>query len=498
MNKKTKGLAVGIFIIGAALVALHFFAQHKVGKALDTIKKGELTYEDYSVNIFSGSLSIKAPSFTINQQAFKGEKISVQDVHYFAYLLSDSIVVDKLIIKKPRLQLSKKKDTTKSRSKKNNFSEKIRINKVELVDGSLHYKEDSIQRFSLANFDVKLKTIKTGAKQLKDEIPFTYSAYSFLADSLVFEANKYQRLTIKKIELTHKKMLLQQLNFVPTKSREDYVNYIPYEKDLMDLTLENLSVPEYSFAFKNKQPHFSAKLLEFNDVNFSIYRDKTVRDDTRKKDMYSAMLRKLKLKLKIDSVALNRTELTYEEKLKPNRKPGKVNFKNLHAGISNISNVDLDREDFPTTKLDITTSFFGKSSLQMHWQFKINDTIDRFSFDGQVKQIPPSSMNAFFVPGMNMKAKGNINAIYYNFSGNKNIANGTTKMLYDDFAIEVLKENGESKDGVLSFLADIFVNKSPENGAISTRVKKVKRDKTKSFWNYFWSCLEAGIKKSLI
>ncbi len=499
MKNILKKILVGLLVLAVIFVGLHFFARYKVGKLLDVIDKENFSYKEYSINLFQGDLSIKDISYQSNQQSVKANQIQVNNFNYLSYLiLSDSIIVDKIQIEKPRLQLAKSRDTSSGKSTKTKFSEKIRVNGLELTNGRLSYKTDSVKKFKVPKINLKIENIKTGPDQIKQKIPFLYGDYFLEADSLNFVANDYQDLSVAKIEISEEEVLLQKLRFKPTKTRKDYVNYIPYEKDLMNLKLDSIHIPSYKFSYKEEVPHFSAGLLSLSQIDFSIYRDKTVKDDPRKKDMYSTMIRKLPIQLKIDSVALNKAEITYEEKIKKDRNPGKVNFKNLNAKIYNVTNLNLDRKDFPTTKVQINTSFFGKSPLEMNWQFKVNDTTDRFRFRGNVQNVPPSSMNEFFIPAMNVKAKGSMQAVYYDFEGNRNTAHGNTKLVYDDFDLAVLKEDGKSENKIISFLANIIVNKSPKNGSITSQVETVKRDKTKSFWNYFWSCLEAGIKKSLL
>ncbi len=499
MKNILKKILVGLLVLAVIFVGLHFFARYKVGKLLDGIDKENFSYKEYSINLFQGDLSVKDISYRPKKQNLQAKTVSIRNFNYLSYLvLGDSIVVEKLQIENPNLQLSKKNDSSVNGKKSNKFSEKIRVNTLEINNGRLSYRTDSVKKFEVPKINLKIKNIKTGPNQIKQKIPFQYGDYFLEADSLNFVANAYQDLSVARVEISEEEVLLQKLRFLPTKNRKDYVNYIPYEKDLMTLKLDSIHIPSYKFSYKEETPHFSAGLLSLSEIDFSIYRDKTVKDDPRKKDMYSTMIRNLPIQLKIDSVALNKAEIKYEEKIKEDRNPGKVNFKNLNAKIYNLTNIDLDRKDFPTTKLQINTSFFGKSPLEMQWQFKVNDTTGRFRFRGNVLNVPPSSMNEFFIPAMNVKAKGSMQAVYYDFEGNRNTAHGKTKLVYDNFDLAVLKEDSKSESGILSFLANIIVNKSPKNGSITSQVESVKRDKTKSFWNYFWSCLEAGIKKSLL
>jgi hypothetical protein len=148
--------------------------------------------------------------------------------------------------------------------------------------------------------------------------------------------------------------------------------------------------------------------------------------------------------------------------------------------------------------VEINTQFMGKSKLNFNWDFKVNDTLDRFTVRGSSYRIPDTSVNSFFTPAFNVEAEGAIDEVYYNFGGNRNVASGDVKLNYEKFKLRILKKDGKRKDKILSFLANIVVKNSSKSGGVSKNIGQVKRDKTKSFWNYFWSCLQSGLKKIFI
>lgn len=72
------------------------------------------------------------------------------------------------------------------------------------------------------------------------------------------------------------------------------------------------------------------------------------------------------------------------------------------------------------------------------------------------------------------------------------------KLQYRDFSIKVLRDDGKKKDGILSAIANLFIsNKALDEDAVREDLE-VERDKTKSFWNLVWSCIEKGAIKSLL
>src|SRR5699024_9730860 len=178
---------------------------------------------------------------------------------------------------------------------------------------------------------------------------------------------------------------------------------------------------------------------------------------------------------------------------------GKVFFENMDIEATHLTNIDLDREDFPETKVNFKTRFMGSSPLKVTWTFQINQKADNFRIRGHGRHIPPEAINSFFTPAFNMKAKGKgVNDLYFDFYGNNKTAQGHFKMVYKDLKIEVLKKGGKERNKFLSFIAGIFVKSKKTSSDEQVDVSAVKRDIHRSFWNYFWQCMFSGIKKTLL
>lgn len=178
---------------------------------------------------------------------------------------------------------------------------------------------------------------------------------------------------------------------------------------------------------------------------------------------------------------------------------GKCFFKHLNATGTAITNMDLESSKFPETHFHITSQFMGVAPLTVDWNFKINDHRDRFRIRGKGQEITADAINNFFVPGMNMKAKGDpIKILNFDFHGDQDTADGNFKMVYDNLKIDVLKKNGNKKNDILSDIANLFVKHKNRANDKSVEVENVKRDKKRSFWNYLWTSIFNGVKKTLL
>ena len=87
----------------------------------------------------------------------------------------------------------------------------------------------------------------------------------------------------------------------------------------------------------------------------------------------------------------------------------------------------------------------------------------------------------------------------FTIDGNNTVSQVDLKINYDKFKINVLNKKGDKKNGFLSAIANVFVSKDSDKseGDFREGSGEVKRDKTKSFFNYLWLNAEKGLKSSL-
>jgi hypothetical protein len=232
------------------------------------------------------------------------------------------------------------------------------------------------------------------------------------------------------------------------------------------------------------------------NADCNIYRDKTHTDDVRMKPMYSEMLRNLNFGLAVEALKIESSKLVYEERAAGTKKIGKVLLEDLNATVKNIDNT-LEDDTSKLTKASISTNFMGTSPLSVDWQFDINNLNDAFNIKGEASRVSAEAMNMFFVPAVNVRAVGTLKELYFNYSGNKNNATGDMRIDYSTFKVEVLKKDGSSKNRFLSGVVNLFLDNDEKNGKVTQQGVEVTRDKTKSFWNYFWLCIRNGALQSL-
>ncbi|MGS2760816.1 hypothetical protein [Sinomicrobium sp. M5D2P9] len=491
-------ILVLLALIIGTYVILNTVAHRKMEQFLnEQVDRGNLQYNSFSLSLLQGNATLRQIRYQKGHQAADADRVRLKGFSYWRYLVHDEIYVRQLLVNRPNISISKKRDAKKEQEK-TSLDKEIKVKRLTVEKGSITYTKDTSQVLKVAEYDLEIHDIAVNRETLQKKIPASYKEFSLVLSDFWYDLNELQEVKAGHMQITDNTIEINTVELLPKYTRKNYVKVIPYEKDLMRLKLDSLSIPQYQLQLNRDLPLFEAPEIVFRGIDFDIYRDKTVTDDLREKPLYSKMLRDLNIDLDIDSILLKNANINYQELIRKDREPGEVYFSELNASIRNITNMRQDRKDFPVTEIDIKSLFMGKSPLSVHWEFRINDPADVFRISGKGFDIQQQSINSFFIPAFNIKTEGTVNEIYFNFGGNQNVASGDFQIDHDNFTVEVLKKNGEEKSGFLSWVANILVKKGDKGEKITEHVKEVERDKTKSFWNYFWSCIEAGLAKTIL
>lgn len=499
MKKKLILFFLTTVVLSIGYLIVQSIVKSKISTFLEQqVAKGNFTYKRTDFNFLRGNLKLSEVHFSKNDYNIASEEVEIFNFSYFKYLIHKDISVKKIKIINPIITIQKKGTTQHSISENYENLPDIDIKKIEIEQGSVSVLKDSSEIFYIENFTANIQEIAVDLAVLKEKIPFRHKEFDLEIKLLSYELNQLHTLSANRISLSQKNLSVRKLQLIPKYTKQNYIEVMHVEEDLMNLTIDSLDIPEYHLSFSQDVPLFESPKIKITGADFDVYRDKTVADDPTTKDLYSKMLRELPIKLKINNIKISDATIQYQELIKKDRQPGKVLFTNIDANIAQVTNVALERQDFPETTVIIDSDFMEESPLRVEWRFKINDTNDFFTIKGSSHSIPQEAINSFFIPAFNMKTEGFINDIYFNYSGNRETASGDFMIKYDNFIIEVLKEDRREEAGVLSWIANIFVKKSSKGNEITKHVDEVKRDETKSFWNYFWNCIQSGLVKVLI
>lgn len=458
----------------------------------------KLTYKNLDINLFKGSIHMDSITFASPPLKIESDYGAVEGFSLTNFIFKDILAIRELKIQSPDIQVIKSQGTEKEKDDRSSFDQTLQIQKINLKNGSLQISKKERTELKLDSFDGKIKNLKIDRETRARKRPFTLGDYKLEGKGFAYLLNKLQTLRTEGFRIEKHNLHLENLEIAPNYSRENYVQVIPYEKDLMEVVIRDLRAQGYSFSLE-ESGEFTARKVILDNVKADIYRNKLVKDNPTEKKLYSRMLRELSFKLDVDTLQIKNAAVTYEEVQEKTEETGKVFFENLSVLGRNITNIDLDSEDFPETQFHFQSQFMGVAPLTVDWNFKVNDPQDRFRIRGKSTGITDDAINNFFVAGMNMEAKGDpIKTLDFDFTGDGETAHGTFHMIYDNLKIDVLKKNKRERNNIFSAIANLFVSHKNESNEDSVDVEDVERDKKRSFWNYLWNSVLTGLKETML
>lgn len=489
-----------IAVIVLMLFLLGIYAEQQIKKTFDEDLSEILTYEELDVSVINRRITLSRPEIAFAGNNMEASKIAVDGINYYQYLINKNIRIGTLEITDPEIVLKDKEKDSIAEDNGNEFEEDILVNSLKIKNGTLRKIEPdttSIDMFlSLKAF--RITNVSVNAEAMKQKIPFGYDSYNFEVDSLQMELDDQHNFSTGNFTGENGNFSISDLKIIPKYDKIEFQRHIPYEKDRFELFIKNVSLEELSWKFENDSLRLEGNLLSIDGGDLEVYRNKLIRDDPRIKTLYSEKLRNLPVKVDLDKIKVQNTKIVYQEKINEDRPLGEVEFYGIDAEIKDLTNIGMGQEDFPKTKITANALFYNETPLEINWEFDVSNETDAFMISGHLEKVSEGAINSFLRPAMNVEARGGIESLYFTYSGNDDAAQGDVRIVYTDFKVNVLKDDGTEKSSFWSAVANLFISNDAVNDDVENNDLEVTRDKNKSFWNYLWLMVREGALASFI
>lgn len=472
-----------------------------------TINDQQLKITDIAIQTKSDTLNrVESAAPKSGQKEIQIPLLTLSDLHFKVVDDTFQLFGENLEIEKPSVWLKQGMDKTPENNKqtqKENYAKKdmplpFFIGSISINDAQIDLLHpDESPYLQVEDFNMTLKEVLANNTTLQQKIPWEFSDVEFESNSLQYRMNAYDLLSLTHLSLDEKKLQIKDLHIKTQYSKTELSKVLEKERDHMDAEMPSLVIEGFGLTSKDSIIHVQGSSSTIDNPTLNVYRDKLVADDTSIKPLYSKSLRELPFALTLDSLFIKNGGIVYEEKVKAGQPPGKVHFSGLNAAIGNMSNTYAKGEK--ETTIDITTTFMENSPLEVDWNFDINNTDDQFQFTGHLGSIEAKHLNSFAKASLNVNLEGTLRQTYFNIHGNNNDSRIDMRLEFDNFKIEVLDKK-DKKNWLFSTVANIFVkrdsdskkNDFKEGDATATR------NKDKSYFNYIWISIQAGLKEILI
>lgn len=501
---------IGLFVV--ALIVGNIVVKNKVEQLFDTGLPDHISasYDNLDVHLITGTMTLSDISVYLQDEStthtqINTEKLVVEDFKYWDYLFNNQIHLEAIQITKPDISYYKHKYQPAPDSSAAKTQNSKGLQRTVLIDTF------SIDHANITMFDntsdstflyvpdlmVTISDLYFDKETLQKRLPVTYKNYQASTDSIFLKVGAYEELKTGPLKIKNRQLTVDSIRLATKYSIQTHTELLEKERDHFDVAVGSLSVRDIDFGFTDRQFFSKTSKIILDKVDATIYRNKLVADDNSTKPLYSKMLRDLPIALTVDSLRIQNSSIRYEEKVKADQPPGTIHFDNFNADIENLGNTYPEKQ---TTNIHITSQFMRSTPVDVDWTFDVHDTNDSFTFKAELGALAAAQMNSFTKPNLRVALEGTVNQTYFSIYGNSSQSEIDMRIKYDNFKVDLLKDDGSSTKTLLSGLANLFVKSDSENDSegFTKGSANVQPDKTKSFFNYLWLNVRAGLKDCLL
>lgn len=291
---------------------------------------------------------------------------------------------------------------------------------------------------------------------------------------------------------------IDSLAFVPDIKSDAFFASQKTQSDFINLNTGKILFQQMDFSRLLTKPFpIHAGFVKINDAVLEIMKDKKLpmpKDSL--KLLPTAMLRKIKLPLHIDSARVENAKVAYTELPAKHDPLLQVEIDNINALLKNVKNDGFERID----SLGIwATGKLGKAiplQLEMHQAYI--DTAAGFRMNVRVPAFDVSAINELQRPFTKIQlTQGNIGPIALHAKGNNLHATGDLQMQTKNIRIQAYREKNAPKTPLFTrfkyFIANNFILKKEKT---RTGTFTLERVQSRSVFNYWVKMMLAGIKSA--
>lgn len=545
-NTILKGIA---YALGAILVLLitgqlllTFFAESYVADYLkDEVRSSSneayrVDFSDLDLNLFSGSVSIDSLQIDADTVAFAPKTspnskppkslingtigtVEISGINILAAILGKKLSIGSISINRPNLTFINNPRKIQADSSRfssldstiyagiSNRYKALEIDEIYLRDGNAVLIEYSDTISTLNDLNFILNNIEIDSSS-------AHSGRLFITNHFTLETGKLQMQSSNKlytfildhfsISSNEQSVAVDSFRIEPRYPKLVFGRQVGHQKDRIDLTVPKIRVQDIDFKKLIDSARFYAQHVEINSARFEDFLYKSLPDPIEKKSLPFISFRKLDQSIKIDTLRINDSYISYSEYLDKAPQAGKVTFEELNASFYNISNYREDIEEGMTTTLDIETRAFGAGLLTLHMEFPMDTQNGFHSIEGNLNSMSFFHFNEMmkYVAFVRFD-EGTINSLEFDMRLNLDRSNGEVIMDYENMKVSMLDASTMEQKGILenikTFIANKFIIDKNDSSNAVTKAGRVnfERIEHKSIFNFWWKSLLSGIKNAV-
>ncbi len=493
-------LALLVVIAGSILT---FIAKKK---AEEEFKKANGTFSSLRVDLFTRSVTVKNISWaspndsSYNQASIR--LVKLKGISLFQLLANRRLHASELQVDSGSVSIdpSEKKDSLDNSPKK---SLQFQIDNIIIRNVLFQLKKDSINEVEgLVNLNFgAIKMDSTTTLQASCQSVFNH----FIGDITSLKVAKQNGLyssKINKIEFNSdsKSINIDSLKLIPKYGKYEFAKVHGKQVSRLELSIPSIEIEGFDFS-KLFDSLILINKVSVHSANLHSFRDKRVTFNHGVVELPMKSLREIAFALEIDSIAIDSSRITIEEFAEQATQPGRINFQNLTALMTRLSNRYYTNKP-KYAQLDASAKLMGNGLVTASFRFPL-DGSPLYSAKGKVSNLALTELNPMLENSAQVRIEsGKLNELFFNFNYTDFKSNGTIEINYEDLKLTKINADKEkSIDLLQTVLINAFLKKTKDESTEQSKrigVIDIERDRQRFVFNFWWKSIQSGLKSSVL
>ncbi len=276
---------------------------------------------------------------------------TIKGLKWIELLFSKRLDLKEIAFKNPHFEVSLSADSTKKASGKGiqslfgDILSRANVKQFSLIDGSVEIKERATGSLkgSIKHLNVDAREIVTDSIHWKHIIPFELGDLKITIDSVKVNLNDYTSISLAKLKYDLKKqeIILKDMALSYNIDWVEVSEKLGFQNDIIELKLNKLAIHnlEPSSEFYTSLD-ISASKISIDSLDIRLSRNKNIpRPPDEKKPMFKGMIEGVPLALKLDSLQISNSSLTYSELGVKKHESGAIKISAINGLVSNLTNI---------------------------------------------------------------------------------------------------------------------------------------------------------------
>lgn len=504
-------------IVAAALSVLfmgsYFLVQAKVKKLIQekASASGILQYNGLELSLWKGDISFNNAtlSYKLTEQnkclEASSPKISMEGISWLQLIIAKKLQVDELYLFSPIINfktlpqkdsLLNIPDTTTAEG-----LAAVEVQHIHISDGSFLFfknEKDSIAAMQMDTFNLDFMGIHISENApVIEDATCTFKGLSFQTEK------NLQRILIQQISFNKKDSLLEivGLKAVPQFDKTAFFQQIKYKRARLNLDFPTVRMIGWDFE-KMLDKMLVARKMQVSDMSLQVMVNQNMQPDPNGyKLLVQEALAKAPFSITLDSILVEDGKLLLEVMGPGKTESGSLRFDPVEGYATNITNDSTRIAELKLMELEAIGWIDGKHQVSNHFWFDLASPSQVFTFKGKLTDMPFSGLNSFLRPCANVRFDGGqINRMDFEVNADKYRAYGNLNIQYENLDFAILNDDREEKRILSKLVNLLFIKEDSKEGSEDFKESNiyVKRDTTRSFFNYWWEAIQSGIKASFL